>query len=140
MRHLTVIYDPGCGFCKRMAEWLGRQPQWIPLRLLPSSMAGKVYPQLDANKLAEELMAISDEGGIYLGDHAWLICLHALKRHRRLAQRLSSPALGPLARQAFKIVSANRHRLSIWLENLTDGELTTELQKIHAPHCHGTNS
>ncbi len=140
MRCLTVVYDRECGFCTRVAGWLMAQPKWIPLRILPSNLVSTVYPALAAKKLQEELVVISDDGGVYLGDHAWLICLHALKRYRRLARRISRPALLPFARQAFKVVSANRHRISKWLESLTDAEIAGELGQIHAPHCHGTNN
>ncbi len=36
-----------------------------------------------------------------MGDHAWLICLHALKRYRLLTQRLSRAALLLFARHAW---------------------------------------
>ena len=51
------------------------QPKWIPLRIPPSNLVGTVYPALAAKKLQEELIVISDDGGVYLGDHAWLILL-----------------------------------------------------------------
>jgi hypothetical protein len=52
---------------------------------------------------------------------------------------LSRPALLPFAPQAFTVLSANRQRVSKWLEWLSDGELQAELRNIHAPGCHGTN-
>jgi hypothetical protein len=66
--------------------------------------------------------------------------LYALKRYRHWAQRLSRPALLPLARQAFTILSANRQRVSKWLGLLSDGELEAELRNIHSPRCYGTNN
>jgi predicted DCC family thiol-disulfide oxidoreductase YuxK len=150
MRYLTVIYDSDCGLCARMIRWLMGQPKWIPLRVLPLSQAGKMYPELAKNALREELTVVNDEGGVYVGDHAWLICLHALRRYRRQAQRLSRPGLRPFARQAFKIVSANRYRVSRWLEDqwLEDAwrkhpggaPMKTERSQIQGPHCHGTNT
>src|SRR5579871_3981207 len=105
MRHLTVLYDQDCGLCRRVAVWLMRQEQLIPLRVVPKTLASRVHPTLRPRE--NELMVISDEGGLYLGDRAWLICLHALKRYRALAARLSRPELMPLASRAFKVLSAN---------------------------------
>lgn len=140
MRSLTVLYDPDCGLCGRVAAWLATQPKWIPLRVLPSTMAARLHPELEAMKPGEELIAVSDEGGIYRGDHAWLTCLYALKRYRSLARRLSRPALLPFARQAFKFVSSNRRGISSWLEMLNDTEIEAELRQIPAPRCHGTST
>jgi predicted DCC family thiol-disulfide oxidoreductase YuxK len=140
MRHLTVIYDPDCGLCTQIGSWLMAQPKFIALRIVPFHAAGRLYPALAARGLGEELTVVSDEGGVYFGDHAWLMCLYALKRYRQMARRLSRPALLPFARQAFKILSANRHRISRWLGMLTDAELEAQLRQIQAPRCHGTNS
>ena len=139
MRSLTIIYDPDCGLCARIAAWLRAQPKWIPLHVVPSSLAARLYPSL-AGKMGEELIAVSDSGGVYLGDHAWIACLHALRRYRGLARRLSRPSLLPFARQAFKYVSTHRYRISKWLEILTDSEIETELRPINAPRCHGIHS
>jgi predicted DCC family thiol-disulfide oxidoreductase YuxK len=139
MKHLTLIYDPDCGLCSRIATWLMAEPKLVGLRTAPSSSLAQVYPDLSARGLRDELIVVSDEGAVYLGDHAWLMCLYALKRYRHWAQRLSLPALLPLARQAFTILSANRQRVSKWLGLLSDGELEAELRNIHAPRCYGTN-
>src|SRR5579864_6210842 len=98
MRYLTVAYDPDCGLCTRMGAWLAAQPKRIPLRVVPSSSLAKLYPALAARRLQEELTVVSDEGAVYLGDNAWLMCLYALTRYRRMALRLSRPALRPFAR------------------------------------------
>ena len=139
MKCLTVIYDPECGLCSRIGTWLLAQPKFLQLRIVPSSSLAQVYPALAARGLREELIVVSDEGATYLGDRAWLMCLFALKRYRHWAGRLSRPALLPLARQAFKVLSANRRRVSKWLGLLSDRELEEELRNIHAPSCYGTN-
>lgn len=139
MRCLTVIYDPECGLCSRIGRWLRTEPRWIPLRILSVDQAKQVYPALMA-QVAGELVAVSDQGAVYLGDHAWLTCLHALKRYRVLARRLARPPLLPLARQAFKFVSSNRYRFSKWFELLSDSEIEAELRQIQAPRCHGIHN
>ncbi len=140
MRYLTIVYDDQCGLCTRLGKWLRGQPKWIGIRLLPSRAASRVYPSLAAMIAGEELLAVSDEGAVYVGEHAWLMCLYALKNYRHWAKRLSGPALLPLARQAFTILSANRLDISNWLRLKSDQELEMQLREIHAPRCHGTSA
>ena len=137
--YLTVFYDPQCGLCARISGWLRAQPQWIPLRLVPLNYAAWLYPALAARNMREELMVVSDQGGVYTGDHAWLMCLYALRHYRPWAARLSRPALLPLSRQAFAILSGNRRRISKWLGLLSDADLSKELNAINPPKCYGTN-
>ena len=140
MRYLTVLYDPQCGLCARLGEWMEAQPKWIALRLVPSNLGSRLYPELSARIDREELVAISDDGAAYTGEHAWLMCLYALKHYRSWAQRLSRPALLPLARSAFAVLSDNRRRISNWLGLLSDAELTAELRTVNPPRCHGTRT
>jgi predicted DCC family thiol-disulfide oxidoreductase YuxK len=139
MQYLTVVYDRQCGLCTRLGEWLRAQPKWIGIRLLSSHLAARVYPEL-APRISREELVVADDGRVYLGDHAWLMCLYALKHYRHWAKRLSGPALLPLARQAFAILSGNRRRISRWLRLLSDDELAVELGAIHTPRCHGTGA
>jgi predicted DCC family thiol-disulfide oxidoreductase YuxK len=86
MRYLTVVCDQQCGLCTRLGEWLGAQPKWIGIRLLPSNLAADAYPTLAPRIAREELVVVSDDGGVYLGDHAWLMCLYALKHYPELGK------------------------------------------------------
>jgi predicted DCC family thiol-disulfide oxidoreductase YuxK len=138
MQSVTVFYDADCGLCTRIKGWLLLQPKWIAMHLVPSSEAPRLYPSLAG--LDEELIVISDEGGVYLDNHAWLICLFALKRYRGWAVRLSRPALAPLAREAFALLSSNRLRISQFLASLSDSALGAELKAAPAPRCHAARS
>jgi predicted DCC family thiol-disulfide oxidoreductase YuxK len=140
VRYLTVLYDPECGLCARLGQWMQEQPKWIALRLVPSNLGSRLYPELAARIGGEELVVVSDDGGVYVGDHAWLMCLYALRHYRQWAQRLSRPALLPLARSAFAVLSGNRRRISNWLGLLSDTELTAELRGVNPARCHGTNA
>ncbi|HLK20462.1 MAG TPA: DCC1-like thiol-disulfide oxidoreductase family protein [Bryobacteraceae bacterium] len=135
MQYLTVVYDQRCGLCKRLGAWLEAQPKWIGLRLLPSHAAARIYPTLADRISHEELIVVSSDGRVYLGDHAWLMCLYALKDYRSWAMRLSPPSLLPLARSAFAILSANRRRISSWLQLKSDDELAVELSAVNPPRC-----
>jgi len=139
MRYMTVAYDPQCGLCSRVGGWLLKQPKWVALRLVPRDRAAELYPALAERIARDELVIVSDDGSVYFGDHAWLMCLYALRNYRHWAKRLSSPALLPLARQAFTVLSANRRRVSRWLGMLSDAELASELRPINAPRCYGTD-
>jgi predicted DCC family thiol-disulfide oxidoreductase YuxK len=140
MQYLTVVYDHQCGLCSRLGGWLNAQPKWIGVRLLPSDLAAGLYPALASRIAHEELLVVSDDGRVYWGDHAWLMCLFALKNYRSWAARLSTPALLPLARSAFAILSANRRHISRWLQLKGDDELALQLSSAHPPRCYGTGA
>jgi len=135
MQYLTVVYDDQCGLCKRLGGWLTALPKWIGIRLLPSHAAARLFPALADRIVQDELVVVSDDGRVYLGDHAWLMCFYALKDYRSWAKRLAKPALLPLARSAFAILSANRRRISSWLQLKSDEELAVELGAVNSPRC-----
>ena len=99
MRALSVLYDETCGFCVSCARWLGAQRTWVGLECLPAGgeAAARRFPELRRSASKEELVVVDDEGGVYRDTHAWLMVLWALEDYRAWAQRLSRPALMPLA-------------------------------------------
>lgn len=117
MERLTVLYDGSCGFCVECARWLSAQPKHLRLELLASStLAARTrYPTLTPAGASEELVVIDDEGGVYRGTHAWIMCLWALREYRSTAEKLARPALLPLARATFAMISRSRKPLSRWL-------------------------
>ncbi|MET8226762.1 DUF393 domain-containing protein [Streptomyces sp. NPDC005301] len=102
VRGLTVLYDAQCGLCAFLRDWLVRQPQLVPLRLVPagSEEARRRFPGLDHRAFLEEITVIGDAGQLYRGSAAWVVCLWALRDHRPLAHRLSTPAGAQLAKGA----------------------------------------
>jgi predicted DCC family thiol-disulfide oxidoreductase YuxK len=99
---LTVLYDAQCSLCAFVRDWLGRQRQLVPLDLVPagSEEAGRRFPALDHRATLEEITVVADGGQIYRGSAAWIVCLWALREHRPLAHRLSTPAGARLAKGA----------------------------------------
>lgn len=122
MKWLAVIYDDHCGLCSSLRTWLERRPAFVPLRLVPLHAPGleRRFPGIGAFAPEERLVVVSDGGVVWRGDSAWIMVLWALREGRELAMRLAAPSLRPLARRVVQGVSANRFRLSRWL-NLRPG-------------------
>ena len=114
MKKIYVFYDGECGLCRRVREWLASQPAYIELVFLPfqSEIARHLCPELARFHPSEQLIALADNGAIYSGEKAWLICLYALRDYRRWARKFATPALRPLAQRLCMLVSHNRLKLS----------------------------
>lgn len=139
MKSLTVLYDANCGLCLKAKHWTNAQHCYIPITFLPQSGAQALrrYPALKQQEQPEELIVLSDTGGVYKDDNAWLMILYALRRYRPLAMRLARPAFRGLARRAYHWVSSNRYFLSAWLGRSGDGELSRNLAEApEPPRCY----
>ena len=135
MGHLFILYDPRCGVCTQLKDWLLQQPVYVPLHLiaLRSEEARKRFPNADF--AADELAVVSDTGQVWLGDRAWITCLWALRDYRHWAQRLASPELLPFARQAFLALSKHRFGLSRLLGLQSEEDAKRYLSGIPIPPC-----
>ena len=113
MRALYVLYDADCALCRRCMQFLGEEPQLVPVRGLrrDGEEAAHLFPDLDPGT-ADDLVVVTDEGAVYRGPDAFIVCLWALTRYRPWAHRLARPSLRPLARAAFDALSANRGSIS----------------------------
>ncbi|MEU6008229.1 DCC1-like thiol-disulfide oxidoreductase family protein [Streptomyces sp. NPDC047453] len=114
VRGLTVLYDAECALCSFVRDWLAGQPQLVPLELLPagSEQAGRRFPGLDHGATLDEVTVVGDSGQVYRGAAAWIVVLWALREHRPLAHRLSTPAGARLARGA--VLAAAKWRGGRW--------------------------
>ncbi|MFJ9813850.1 thiol-disulfide oxidoreductase DCC family protein [Streptomyces sp. NPDC101151] len=114
VRGLTVLYDARCTLCTHLRNWLVRQPQLVPLDLVPAGSAEACgrFPGLDHAATLDEVTVIGDSGQVYQGSRAWIVVLWALREHRPLAHRLSTPAGAKLARGA--VLAAARWRGAQW--------------------------
>jgi hypothetical protein len=81
------------------------------------------------------LVVVDDDGGVYRGETAWIICLYALEGYREWALRLASPALRPLARAACHWFSRNRRSISRRLGLLPDDRLEAVLRPLRPNAC-----
>jgi predicted DCC family thiol-disulfide oxidoreductase YuxK len=135
MKKLYVLYDGSCGICVRARRWMSRQPTLVALEFVPADSleAHALFPAL--TDTLEELNVVSDDGDVWRGAGAWLMCLWALAEFREWSHRLSGPALAPLARQAVELVSKNRRTLSDWLRLLPDEAVADRLMRAGSPAC-----
>ncbi|HYT31844.1 MAG TPA: DCC1-like thiol-disulfide oxidoreductase family protein, partial [Thermoanaerobaculia bacterium] len=132
MEKLTVLYDASCGFCVSCRRWMDAQPAYFPIEFLPAgtAAAAEAFPDLANEEAPAELVAVDSDGAVYRDAHAWIMCLYALREYREWAQFLSRPALLPLARQAFEMLSRNRKEISDKLGLLPEPELAARLRRI----------
>lgn len=130
---LTIVYDADCGLCTRTKDWIGQQVPLVGLQFVASGSpaARRRFPQLHAGELA----VVANTGEAWLGNHAWVVCLWALRDYRDLAFRLTSPLLSLLAREAFAVVSKNRLALSSMLRLRNERELEQQLRKVVVQRC-----
>ncbi len=137
MRQLTIIYDHRCGLCRRARRWLESQETLIDLAFVAagSGAARRLFPTLAGSEHPEELVVVGDDGGVYRGGNAWIMCLYALEDYREWSERLATPALAPLARQGFALLSKQRGRISRWLGLASEAEVAEALARVVAPAC-----
>jgi predicted DCC family thiol-disulfide oxidoreductase YuxK len=129
MRALTVLYDARCGFCSACRHWLEGQAQLVRLEFLPagSPTARRRFPTLVDSARGEELVVVSDEGGVYRGPQALIMCFWALEDYRDWSFRLARPSLLPVARDIFAWVSVHRGGLSWLLRMRSDEEVAAAI-------------
>jgi predicted DCC family thiol-disulfide oxidoreductase YuxK len=130
---ITIVYDAACGLCMRAKDWITQQAPLVGLQFVPSgsSEAWRRFPQLPAGELA----VVANTGEVWLGNHAWIVCLWALRDYRDLALRLTNPLLVLMAREAFAVVSRNRYALSGMLRLRNEREIEQQLRKVVVPRC-----
>jgi predicted DCC family thiol-disulfide oxidoreductase YuxK len=114
VRAIAVFFDQDCNLCRACRRWLQAQDKYFPVEFLPyqSRRALEVCPQLEQLNPEKEIVVMADNGQIYQGGSAWIMCLYALRRYRELSFKLAHPMLLPLAKKMCHIVSGRRMGLS----------------------------
>jgi predicted DCC family thiol-disulfide oxidoreductase YuxK len=137
MNKLFVLYDANCEFCRRCRLWLEEQPAYLEMKFIPanSEEARRTIPEVEQFGPGSELTVVSDDGAVYQGPNAFIICLYALVEFREWSIRLARPGLLPFARQTFDFISKNRTAFSRWLGRSTDDQLAATLQKYPPLLC-----
>jgi predicted DCC family thiol-disulfide oxidoreductase YuxK len=117
---LTVLYDADCPLCRHLSDWLRRQPKLVRLDLVPAASpeARHRFPGLDHGAILDEITVVGDAGQVYRGPAAWIVCLWALREHRPLSHRLSTPAGAHVARAT--VLAASKWRAHLRNATSTD--------------------
>jgi predicted DCC family thiol-disulfide oxidoreductase YuxK len=130
---ITILYDAACDLCTFARDWIRKQSSLVGIEFVAagSTQAQRTFPQISPG----ELTVVADTGEVWLGNHAWIVCLWALRDYRDIAFRLTSPALLLMSREAFVAVSRNRLALSSMLRLRNGREIEQQLRKVAAPRC-----
>ena len=88
------------------------QETLVPVDFLAagSPAARQRYEDLDWYRV--ELMVVAEDGRAWVGPAAFLMCMWATRRYRKLSYRFRSPALAPMIESFFHSVSSNRSLVS----------------------------
>lgn len=135
MTRLTVLFDFHCGLCQRARGWLQAQPKFLDLEFIAAGSDHARYRFPSLSDKVEELVVVGDDGSLYRGDRAWIMCLYALVEYREWAERLASPKLLPLARAAFQLISENRLRISRLFALHTEEAVADEIARYRVAGC-----
>lgn len=110
---VTVLYDERCPLCRRLKDWLGRQPTLLPVEVLAAASveARRRFPELDHARTRRVLTVVTSDGAVYEEERAWLVCAWALPAWKPVAEGVGG---GPLGRRAAAVVARTvdgyRHR------------------------------
>jgi predicted DCC family thiol-disulfide oxidoreductase YuxK len=110
-QRLLILYDEECALCRRCRHWLEGQETHVPLEFLAAQSAAARERYGEVPWLGADLVVVDDQGNVWAGPAAFLMCLWATVDYRVWSYRLSGRALAPLAERFFHLVSANRRRI-----------------------------
>jgi predicted DCC family thiol-disulfide oxidoreductase YuxK len=112
MNTLTIVYDAGCELCTRCRSWMETQPAFVTLDFVPADSPAASERFGTIPWAGTELVVVSDDGRVWAGAAAFLVCLWALQDWREWSYRLSSRTFSPLAERFFRVLSAKRRRIT----------------------------
>jgi predicted DCC family thiol-disulfide oxidoreductase YuxK len=132
MKAITVFYDARCGLCTTVKAWLEREPKYVKLFFVPydSEHARVLFPKIADWHPEQEILVLSDEGGLYRGDGAWIMCLWATVRYREWSLRMAKPGLRFYAEKLCRLISRHRRSLSRVIRKGTDDDIRTEVVNL----------
>ncbi|MFT4546074.1 MAG: putative DCC family thiol-disulfide oxidoreductase YuxK [Verrucomicrobiales bacterium] len=133
VKALAVFFDQDCNLCGACRRWLMAQDKYIPLEFMAyqSRRAREICPRLAELNPDKEIVVMADNGQIYQGGSAWIMCLYALRKYRELSMKLAHPMLLPLAKKMCHVVSSRRMSLSRMFRSSRE-ELARELIEAEA--------
>ncbi len=137
MKRLYVFYDPDCGLCAGVRRWMEGEEAFLDVRFVPfdSEPARDLCPDLLARGGDREIVVMADDGRLWQGGDAWIVCLWTLRRWRRWSHRLAGGTLRPLARRLCHLISSKRLTLSHLLRLTSDRELAALAEATPVSEC-----
>jgi len=126
MTALTILYDADCVLCRNCRAFMEQQPAHVTIEWVPCASREALEHYGSIPWLGAELVVVADDGRVWVGAAAFLMCLWALREWREWSYRLATPALAPFAERLFRGLSAKRHRIGAWFSHspCTDGSCT----------------
>src|SRR5688500_1308279 len=115
MRRITVLYDEACPLCVRCRSWMEREAAFVEVDFLGSSSPEARQRSGAVPWLGAELVVAADDGRVWAGPAAFLVCLWALEDWREWSYRLSGDSLSAMAERFFVSLSSRRKWLAGWL-------------------------
>ena len=87
---ITIVYDEACGLCTRTKDWIRQQ---APLVETPVRSSGLIRSATEDSRSfpLSELAVVADTGEVWLGNHAWIVCLWALRELPRPGAEVNQP-------------------------------------------------
>lgn len=119
MKTLTVLYDEGCPLCVRCRDWLLREPALVRLELLPAGSAAARDRYGEVPWLGEELVVVADDGRVWVGAAAFIVCLWALDGYREWSFALAQGSFSSVSSRFFDLLSSKRRTLGRFLRGPT---------------------
>ena len=91
VRALTVLFDPDCPICRAAKQWLMSLQPLVNVHFVAvsSPAAAQRFPALDMAECRNEITVVTDEGYVYRGDRAFIMCMWAMRRTRSLAIQMA---------------------------------------------------
>jgi len=108
---LTVLYDEQCALCRRCRSWLKGQETLVPVGFLAAGSQEARERFGEVPWLGADLVVVGDDGAVWAGPAAFLMCMWATERYRGWSHRLSRRGFAPFAERFFRVVSSNRGRI-----------------------------
>jgi predicted DCC family thiol-disulfide oxidoreductase YuxK len=115
VNQLAILYDADCALCVGARAWLERQPRFVPLEFVAATSVEAARRFGGVPVVGRELVVVADDGRVWIGPSAFVMCLWSLRASRGWALRLAHPALAPIARRFFPLLSDRRRARAAWL-------------------------
>jgi hypothetical protein len=96
----------------RCRDWLGEQRSLVPMRFVACTSDEARTRYASVPWLGEELVVASDDGDVWAGPAAFIVCLWALEEWREWSYTLSGSAFAPLAERFFRALSSRRRSIA----------------------------